>query len=139
MLASNHFLWRRINLTETSHRVCPHLMNGSRQAQCTIDDMTLCAPCTADYLDKLARAPAAIASDIRFDLCGHNGQQPCNLCRVGVSSCIALLWSYTRLSGDAHAAHKLARLLKRLKAKHGHLFHFGQHPHELQIYLETND
>jgi len=90
----------------------------------------MCAPCVADCLEKAAKAPAEIAASIRFDLCGHNGRQPCNLCRLGVASAIALLYSYTRLNADEWAARKLARLLKRLKARHGHLFYIGQHPNE---------
>ena len=118
----------------TDFRICPHLVINRNQAQCHIDDLVMCSPCTADYLEKLAKetAPADIAANIRFDQCGHNGKQPCHLCRVGVASCIALLWSYARLNGDELTGHKLARLLKRMKAKNGPLFFLGQHGHELQ-------
>jgi hypothetical protein len=122
--------WRKNTVTETSQKICIHLLTNPNQAQCSIDGQRMCAPDTADYLEKLARAPAMIAADVRFDQCGHNGQQPCNLCRLGVSSCIALLYSFTRINGDEWAARKLARLLKRMKARHGHLFYIGQHPHE---------
>jgi hypothetical protein len=71
-----------------------------------------------------------IVTDIRFDMCGHNGDLACSACRVGVASCISLLWSYTRLSGAEHRAHKLARLLKRMKSVHGPLHYRGQHPNE---------
>lgn len=114
-----------------SYKICPHLLSNPRQAQCSIDGQLMCGPCSADHLEKLARAPADIAANIRFDQCSHNGNLPCNACRFGVACCIGLLHSYTRLSGDEMAGHKLARLLKRLKVKHGHLFYIGQHPHEM--------
>jgi hypothetical protein len=105
-------------------------MGNPQQAQAHIDGMQLCAPCTADHLEQLSRKPAEIALDVRFDRCGHNDGLPCHLCRVGVASAISLLWSYARLNGETHAAHRIARLRHRLRAAHGHLFHMGQHPHE---------
>lgn len=103
-------------------------MGNRNQAQAHIDGMMCCAPCAADHIERTigSKAPAEIAQSISFSRCQHRADgDVCGDCRFGVSSCLGLMLSYLRLSGNKHNADKLARILKRMKTVHGPLWYLG--------------
>lgn len=111
--------------------MCEHIAANATQASCSIADHQMCIDCSIETV-KLAIEPNSgisyrdLAGSMRFDTCGHYGENVCHIDYSGLVAGLVRLWAELKMiKGEKTRSNRLSAAIRSILAHHGPVAFLG--------------